>query len=390
MSYDVRFLKGTSERYKALPAKDKNTFYYVDESQLYLGEILLSNADEVKAAVASIELNAQAIKTLQDELDALVDPEGTGGGSISTQINTLRQELNAAILANGDAIREEVSRAKGVESGLRTDVDKVSGDLATLSATVSANEEDIEGKVSALSTTVQGTSDAVGAISITVGEHAGKISGLEGDIEDLIGDVDAVETAIATLVGSDEEKSVRAIAAEELAAKLIPAEAQESLDTLQEIAAWIQGHPKDVADINQAITALQATSATHTDNITTLQEAVAAINNAESGILAQANAYADGKVDALTTIVNNNNSATEKAIEDLEGAIADINDEDTGILAQAELAIENAIQELGLGSAAYESKDAFEVAGAADAALEAAKAYTNEALTWGVIPAVEA
>ena len=85
MSYNVKFLKGTGENYKALAVKDVNTFYYVDESDLYLGEILLSNADEIAAAVASIELNAQAIQTLQDELDSIVDPDGTGGGSISNK-----------------------------------------------------------------------------------------------------------------------------------------------------------------------------------------------------------------------------------------------------------------------------------------------------------------
>lgn len=67
----------------------------------------------------------------------------------------------------------------------------------------------------------------------------------------------AAKAAVDTLIGSDAGKSARAIAAEELAAKLIPANAQEALDTLSEIAAWIQEHPEDAAAINDAITALQ-------------------------------------------------------------------------------------------------------------------------------------
>ena len=386
MSYNVRFLKGTGVNYQALPVKDPNTFYYVDESDLYLGEILLSNADEIAAAVASIELNAQAIKTLQDELDNLVDPDGTGGGSISTQINTLREELTALCLTNSDAISAEESRAKGIESGLRTDIDKVSGDLAALTATVSANEEDIEGKVSNLSTTVQNTSDTVGALAITVGDHTSQLSTLSEDVDTLIDDVDAVETAISTLIGVDTDKSVREIALEELALQLIPAEAQESLDTLEEIAAWIQDHPDDVADINLAIQNLQAVDLTHTDNISSLEEAIAAING-DAGILAQAKDYTDTEISSLNNIITSNKTELDGAIDDLEAAIAAINNKDTGILAQADANLADAIAELELGTAAKKNIEYFEVAGAAAQAEANAKAYTNEALTWGEIPA---
>ena len=61
-------------------------------------------------------------------------------------------------------------------------------------------------------------------------------------------------STVATLIGDDTSKSIRTIANEELAAQLIPANADESLDTLQEIAAWIQAHPEDVAAINAKLT----------------------------------------------------------------------------------------------------------------------------------------
>lgn len=70
-------------------------------------------------------------------------------------------------------------------------------------------------------------------------------------------DIFADKALVDTLIGSDTGKSVRAIAAEELAAKLIPANAQDALDTLAEIAAWIQEHPGDAAAMNSAISALQ-------------------------------------------------------------------------------------------------------------------------------------
>lgn len=68
----------------------------------------------------------------------------------------------------------------------------------------------------------------------------------------------AVDEKVTTLVGEDTGKSVRTIANEELAAQLIPEGAKDSLDTLQEIATWIQNHPDDASAMNDAITKLQA------------------------------------------------------------------------------------------------------------------------------------
>ena len=78
---------------------------------------------------------------------------------------------------------------------------------------------------------------------------------------DLDSALQAVVANVGTLVGSDTGKSVRTIANEELAAQLIPSDAQDSLDTLQEIADWIQDHPGDASAMNTAITKLQAIAA---------------------------------------------------------------------------------------------------------------------------------
>ena len=63
---------------------------------------------------------------------------------------------------------------------------------------------------------------------------------------------------VNTLIGEDTNKSVRTIANEELAAQLIAPNADAALDTLQEIAAWIQQHPNDASAMNVAIQALEA------------------------------------------------------------------------------------------------------------------------------------
>lgn len=83
------------------------------------------------------------------------------------------------------------------------------------------------------------------------------------DDTDVKADIDAVSDKVTTLIGSDANKSVRTIANEELAKQLIPDNASESLDTLQEIASWIQQHPEDAATMNSKIATLEGTSHTH-------------------------------------------------------------------------------------------------------------------------------
>lgn len=382
MSYDVRFLKGSNDNYLALKNAselDMNTFYYVDESDLYLGDILLSNADEITEAVRSINTNAAAIKDLQTEIDNIVDPDGTGGGSISTQINALRNELTTLISGNTEAIGAETTRATKAEEELKTDLSNLEGIVSTLQETVNTNESDIEGKVSSLSETVTEQGNLVVGLQGAIGEANKKISTLETDVGTL-------EQQITTLQGEDTNKSVRTIANEELAAVLIPDKVLGSLDTLQEIAAWIQEHPEDASAMNEAIQDLQGSDDAQNDKITSLEKAVAAINNAETGILAQSKGYTDSEV----LKVSNKYDALDSIVKELQDDVAAIENEETGILAQANQAINEAIQNLGLGTAAYEDVDYFEKAGAAAQALADAKTYTNEALSWGVIPAVSA
>lgn len=84
---------------------------------------------------------------------------------------------------------------------------------------------------------------------------------------------------------------------------LIPENAKESLDTLEEISAWIQNHPEDAASMNAKIVALQESAHTHEnkgvlDGITA--EKVAAWDAAE----ANASAYTDSAITVATESLN--------------------------------------------------------------------------------------
>ena len=86
----------------------------------------------------------------------------------------------------------------------------------------------------------------------------------EADLDSALTAVLAAKAAKAdvdTLIGSDAGKSARTIANEELTKQLIPEDAQESLNTLTEIAAWIQEHPDDASAMNAAIAKLNEIAA---------------------------------------------------------------------------------------------------------------------------------
>lgn len=109
--------------------------------------------------------------------------------------------------------------------------DVVAGEVGTLGALASKDKVSEDELVDALKTKLNGKADQTA--------------------------LDATDDKVDTLIGTDTGKSARTIANEELAKQLIPENAKESLDTLAELAAWIQAHPDDVTAINSAISGLE-------------------------------------------------------------------------------------------------------------------------------------
>lgn len=134
------------------------------------------------------------------------------------------------------------------------------------------------------------------------------------------GQVKTVNDKVTTLIGSDAGKSARTIANEELAAQLIPANAKDSLDTLQEIAAWIQSHPDDASAMQSAINALKTkvtlgTNSNGTEYATVkayVEAAIAALNIGDYATAANLTALA-GRVSTLETATHTH---TNKAVLD--------------------------------------------------------------------------
>ena len=127
-------------------------------------------------------------------------------------------------------------------------------------------------------------------------------------------DLDDVASKVTTLIGTDDNKSVRTIANEELVAKLIAADAKESLDTLEEIAAWIQSHPEDASKMNAEITALKnqligidagegTVKKYIDDNIAAIDLSPYATTTALTSGITEAKTYADTAINNALTIV---------------------------------------------------------------------------------------
>lgn len=198
--------------------------------------------DKLPAMNAAISANTEAITTL----NGAASVEGSVAKKIQTAINDLD-------LANTYAAKSHTHTSVQI-----TDFDdklaayQPKGDYATKSEVTAVDQ-----KATDLATLV-GTLPE-GATATTVVGYAKEVA------DKAAGDAAAVGAKVDTLVGEDAGKSARTIANEELAKQLIPESAQESLDTLKEIADWIQAHPAEVTEMNSKITALEGKAHEHTN-----------------------------------------------------------------------------------------------------------------------------
>ena len=174
------------------------------------------------------------LKTRDDNISNLSTL--VGEKSVSSQIDSKINALDSTV---------ETAAIPKNQDGIHVKITEVDGKLTAVEAEIEVSNE------------INAAKAALEAKIGTVAE--GKtLAGLIAENATAINDhKTAVDAKVTTLIGSDVNKSVRTIANEELAAQLIPSNAAESLDTLQEIAAWIQNHPGDASAMNSAIEALK-------------------------------------------------------------------------------------------------------------------------------------
>lgn len=180
---------------------------------------------DASATIAGAKKYADKLDTAMDaRVDALESAVGEGG-SVAAQITAEIAKLDKADKAVAGKYVSAVSEEDGVITVVRAD-------LPDYTNTYAAKEHN------------HAIADVIG-LQTALGDKAN------------VTDVNTLSGKVSTLIGEDTDKSIRTIANEELAAQLIPEGAKDSLDTLQEIAAWIQKHPDDASAMSAAISALE-------------------------------------------------------------------------------------------------------------------------------------
>lgn len=275
-------------------------------------------AEEITRATKAEEANATSAsnaKSAADQAQADVDALETYVGTFTASegVDTVVKYIDAktANIASDETVSALANRIEQAEK----DIDAIEADYLK-----GADKTELQGAIDA----VDGKADSnAGEIATIKGDYlkgADKTE-LQGAIDGVQGSVDEVAGKVTTLVGEDANKSVRTIANEELAKQLVPENAKESLDTLAEIAAWIQAHPDDASAMNQAIEALEALVGTLPEGVTatTIVGYIQELVNAEKARAEEV----EGGLDERLTVIENKFTGEDSVADQIADAVAD-------------------------------------------------------------------
>lgn len=366
MAYNVKFLKGAAAAYTAA-TKDANTFYFTeDDNQLYLGEIKLSNANDLNAAIARIVVNEGHIGNVEDLSTA-------AKSSLVLAINELKSEL--AVLTGGE----------GADGGIADMIEAVTGDIADLATANKGNLveaiNELNDKVKITVTTDETTEGMAKSYTI-------KQNNITLGVIDIPKDMVVTSGEVVTL----EEDEVDGYDAGEYI-KLTIKDSNDVLyiavGSLVDIYkgsgdAGIEGQKVRVT-VNQKTRLIEAfleTGSVGTNeiidkNVTAAKIADKTITNAQ---IANGTITNELLSDDLKTIVGGIQKAVTKVEEGENNGCLFVTNFDA---VEGEQKVEVPVH--GLGTAAYADANAFEAQGSVNTALENAKEYTDTALTWGTI-----
>ena len=284
---------------------DDHLYFIYDTKCLYKGKVLIASSGEADADLIALEnailqsnkaitANANSIEStnnlitahiaVTDEMQKEIDALTSKIGPIETNLNNKADKTELSVFAK----TEDVYSKSYIDGQLNSKANKTAlNDYYTKTET----DEEINVEINRVLDDYYKKSETFSKTEINnkLNEKVNTST------------VEGISSKVNTLIGSDSGKSVRSIANDELAKQLIASDAQEALDTLEEIARWIQDHPNDAADMNQAIEALEAVippSSLPTGNSNIydyIQKQVNALNNSINGV--------DSKVSANTTAI---------------------------------------------------------------------------------------
>lgn len=211
----VKFVRTTPALYNGLAQKDNDTLYFVTEvnkntGKLYLGEKIIS--------------------------------DGSAGGNIDltqTSINDFKDVVIGAGVKDGDVLV--------YEDGLWINKPMAEAIVSIMTGATA----DTRGQAGLVPAPQAGDQDK---FLRGDGQWTTVVSQLPTEDKEKL---DNLSATVGTLTGTG-EGSVKQIATATITELLIPENAKESLDTLQEIANWIQSHPDDASAMQNSITSLNS------------------------------------------------------------------------------------------------------------------------------------
>lgn len=359
MAYDVKFLKGTQASYdskKAGGALDAKTFY-LTETNFYLGEIKLSNAQDIADAVTNIEgvtgklADLKGIKTnLVAAINEVFDKAGTNATAIGN-ISTLSTSNKANVVT---AINELVTNITNL------------GTASTISIDATTTNSGM-----AKSYTIKQGSNSIGTIDIPLDMVVSK-----GEVKALTqAEIDALPVDVKT--GMTPGTYIVLTIANKASDKLYV-----NVGTLIDIYTAEANAAKVQLAINPSTRVISATIKAGSIGTTELTD-----KSVTTAKLADANVTADKLAsDSVVTVKIADKAVTkgklEQSVQDtLTAADSALQKADiTTGSANGSIAVEGSnVTVKGLKSAAYTDSSDYEVAGAENRA----KAYADSLLTWG-------
>lgn len=322
--------KAKNEAGETIPGEAINVEVALDSLYEAISTLSGDSSESIADLITKVNKNTEDITSLKESLPNTYASKTAFEAHVEevkdygTRLTTV--EGVAAAAATKTALDEEIARAKAAEEANAANIKTISDDYVK-SADIAEFETKANVQTVADARYTKEEADAKFALI----EDAYDDTEVKGLIQDNADAITEVGGKVNTLIGEDANKSVRTIANEELAAKLIAADAAESLDTLEEIAAWIQEHPGDAADMNLAITKLQAIVAgiggenEKATVVAYVNDAIAALNIGDYAKAADLTALA-GRVETLENAGHQNaeqvKASITEEIEKLDSEIA--------------------------------------------------------------------
>lgn len=289
----VRFLRGTPTAYQNLPKKDSDTLYFISEKNslsgaLYLGTKLISGS---VSAYASIDTLTDVLTDNLKQGDILIYSEDEGkwinttipelanlvvrimtGATDSTDGKSGLVPTPAAgdqekfLRGDGQWVKITISHFKGATSS-------TGGEEGLVPAPKAGDEEKfLKGDGSWAKIVIPVMSGATSSSNGTSGlvptpsagsqdlflNGSGQWTKVAGTLtEDMIQDYSNLKATVNNLIQGYEDRNIYQIAVQAIEDSLIAANAKEDLNSLGEIADWIQSTNNQNTDFNDRILALE-------------------------------------------------------------------------------------------------------------------------------------